>query len=337
MKSYFSRILLVNGRIVPSPRARLLLGAAVAGSAVIAFAALGTLSPHAALNAQPANSAAHVHTIPRSLAAPPRSGENEPPTERFSGRVGANLTNSLLAAGVPELQGRQYVAVLGHAIQLAGGLSVDDKFDLIIERKPGGGFGQLLYVGLDRVARSDVELMKWTDGRNIIWVNADGIGGEDASSIGLPVQGRMTSGFGNRFHPILGYERFHAGVDLAATAGTPIHAAADGRVLQAGWHGGYGEEVELSHSGGLETRYGHMSRIAASIGEVVRKGQVIGWVGSTGLATGPHVHFEVLKNGHPVNPLSVKMDSGPGHLEGEKLHQFDDVLRKILLGSAKAG
>ena len=337
VESYSSRNFLVNGMAVRPPRFRLVLGAAVAGAALIAIAAIGTLSPHAALNAHPANPKAQPRPIHTAPTATPEAQESEPATERFSGRVGANLTSSLLAAGVPQLQGRQYVAVLGRAVQLAGGLSVDDKFDLIVERKPGGGFGQLLYVGLDRVARSDVELMKWTDGRNIIWVNADGVGGEDASSIGLPLHGRMTSGFGSRFHPILGYERFHAEVDLAATAGTPIHAAADGRVLQAGWHGGYGEEVELSHAGGLQTRYGHMSRIAASIGEVVRKGQVIGWVGSTGLATGPHVHFEVMKNGRPVNPLNVKMDNGPGHLEGEKLHQFDDTLRGLLLGSAKAG
>ena len=334
MQSYISRSFRANGKIMSSPRIRLLLGAALAATAVIAVGAISTLPPHGALDAHPANPLLSARPVHASIAARAQASGREPATERFTGRVGANLTSSLLAAGVPELQGRQYVAVLGRAIELAGGLSVDDKFDLIIERKPDGGFGQLLYVGLDRVARSDVELMKWTDGRNVIWVNADGVGGEDTSSMGLPLHGRMTSGFGNRFHPILGYERFHAGVDLAATAGTPIHAAADGRVLRAGWHGGYGQEVELSHAGGLETRYGHMSRIAANIGEVVRKGQVIGWVGATGLATGPHVHFEVMKNGRPVNPLNVKMDSGPGHLEGEKLHQFDDALRGLLLGSA---
>ena len=321
-----------SGGFLPSAHARI-VAVAIAGTALIAFAAATALPSHPRLAARSAPPK-QIQPTARPAAKPAQA---EAPTERFTGKVGQNLTDSLRAAGVPEAQGRQYVAVLARAITLAGGLSVDDKFDLILLRDPGGKLGQLVYVGLDRVARSDVELMKWTDGRNIIWVNADGVGGEDQSRMGLPLKGRMTSGFGNRFHPILGYERFHAGVDLAAASGTPIHAAADGRVLQAGWHGGYGQEVEIAHTGGLETRYGHMSRIAASIGEVVRKGQVIGWVGSTGLSTGPHVHFEVMKNGRPVNPMSVKMDSGAGHLEGEKLHQFDDTLRGLLIESGGNG
>ena len=336
MQSNDSRGLAIRGGRLPTVYARLALGAAIAGTAIFTALATTAFSPHAELDARPAKARSTLARRP-SVAAPALAAKAERITQRFTGPVGTNLTNSLRAAGVPDLQGRQYVAVLGRAIQLAGGLSVDDRFDLIVQREPGGHFGQLLYVGLARVARSDVELMKWTDGRNIIWVNGDGVGGEDTSRMGMPLHGRMTSAFGNRFHPILGYERFHAGVDLAAATGTPIHAAADGRVLQAGWHGGYGNEVELSHGGGLETRYGHMSRVAANIGEVVRKGQIIGWVGSTGLATGPHVHFEVMKNGRPINPLGVKMDSGPGHLEGEKLHEFDDALRSLLMASGQAG
>jgi murein DD-endopeptidase MepM/ murein hydrolase activator NlpD len=251
--------------------------------------------------------------------------------QRFTGRVGGDLSKSLLAAGVPERQGREYVAVLGRAIPLANGLSVDDRFDLVIERTDDGKLGRLLYAGLDRIARADVELLKWTDGKNIIWVNGDGVGGERNTAMRLPVNGRVTSGFGNRFHPILGYERFHAGVDLKATYGTPIVAAADGRVVDAGWHGGYGQLVSIAHAGGIETMYGHMSRIAARSGETVRQGQVIGYVGSTGLSTGPHLHFEVLKNGRPVNPLSVKLGAVPAQLQGEKLHAFQNELRSVLL------
>ena len=160
--------------------------------------------------------------------------------------------------------------------------------------------------------------MKWTDGKHIIWVNADGVGGETQGAFARPVAGRVTSPFGERFHPILGYERMHKGVDLAAAYGSPIVAAADGRVVSAGWHGGYGQQVAIAHDGGMQTTYGHMSRIAAYAGEAVRRGQVIGYVGSTGLSTGPHLHFEVTRNGRPMNPLSARLANGPATLQGEK-------------------
>ena len=335
MQSKFGRGLALSGGRLPTAPVCLALGSIAIVSVIIGLGAASALSPNSLGSAPLAVQRTKVtHAI---TAKPAPSPPSNSPTRRFTGRVGENLTDSMRAAGVPDLQGRQYVWVLSRAIQLSGGLSVDDRFDLILQRDAEGKLGQLLYVGLARVGRSDVELMKWTDGRNIIWVNGDGVGGEDSSGFSLPVHGRMTSGFGNRFHPILGYERFHAGVDLAAAAGTPILAAADGRVREAGWRGGYGQEVEITHGSGIETRYGHMSRIAASIGQVVHKGQIIGWVGSTGLSTGPHVHFEVTKDGRPINPLSAKMNDGPGHLEGEKLHQFDDALRGLLLGSGERG
>ncbi len=195
---------------------------------------------------------------------------------------------------------------------MPAGLTVDDRFDLVIERTERGKLARLLYAGLDRVGRADVELLKWTDGKQVIWVNADGVGGENSQGMRLPVSGRVTSGFGQRFHPILGYERFHAGVDLAATFGSPIAAAADGRVVSAGWHGGYGRLVAVMHGGGIETLYGHMSRIAAQPGELVRQGQVIGYVGSSGLSTGPHLHYEVLEERPPGEPAVGQAGRRPG-------------------------
>jgi len=258
--------------------------------------------------------------------APADDGER-----RFTGRVDDDLTHSLIRAGVPERQGREYVWLLGKAINLADGLSVDDKFDLIILKGEDGKPDQLVYAGLDRVARADVELLKWTDGKQVVWLNADGVGGESSATMRLPVAGRVTSGFGERFHPILGYVRMHKGVDLAASYGAPIAAAGPGRVISAGWAGGYGREVVIAHGDGIQTRYGHMSQLAAYPGEMVRQGQVIGYVGSSGLSTGPHVHYEVLKDGRPINPMSVKLSGGPGQLEGEKLHQFRDALRSLLV------
>jgi murein DD-endopeptidase MepM/ murein hydrolase activator NlpD len=324
-----------------SKRARSFVLAGGIGSAIIAITAATALPSHRPASARQV--AGHAQPILRTALSAPVARNQMPPAReediaarRFSGRVGNDLTRSLLAAGVPDAQGRQYVAVLGRAIPLANGLSVDDKFDLVVERLSDGRLGQLLYVGLDRVARADVELMKWTDGKRMIWVNADGVGGEGSSALGRPVNGRMTSPFGERFHPILGYMRFHKGVDLAAAAGTPIVAAADGRVLSAGWAGGYGRAVTIAHAGGIETRYGHMSRLAAYAGELVHRGEVIGYVGSSGLSTGPHLHFEVTRYGQAVNPMTAKLIAGPGHLEGEKLHAFQSELRGLLLGSSNA-
>lgn len=119
---------------------------------------------------------------------------------------------------------------------------------------------------------------------------------------GMPVSARyMTSAFGGRYHPLLGGYRQHSGVDLAASFGSPIYATSDGVVSQAGWRGGYGLAVALNH-GSSETRYAHMSRVAVAPGQAVKRGDVIGYVGSTGQSTGPHLHYEVRQNGVAVDP-----------------------------------
>lgn len=112
----------------------------------------------------------------------------------------------------------------------------------------------------------------------------------------------LTSGYGDRIHPVLGRRRFHQGVDLAASIGTPILAASGGVVISAGWAGGYGIQVLLDHGGGYQSRYAHLSRLFVETGQVVGSGDHIGLVGATGLVTGPHLHFEIRRNGYPVNP-----------------------------------
>jgi len=139
-----------------------------------------------------------------------------------------------------------------------------------------------------------------------------------------PVDGaRVTSSFGMRRHPVLGYTRAHQGIDFGAGTGTPILAAGDGVVLEAKRWAGYGNWLRIRHSAGWDTGYGHISRYAAGIrpGVRVRQGQVVAYVGSTGLATGPHLHYEILVNNVQVNPLKVKMAQGR-QLAGKLLDTF---------------
>jgi murein DD-endopeptidase MepM/ murein hydrolase activator NlpD len=145
---------------------------------------------------------------------------------------------------------------------------------------------------------------------------------------------RVTSGFtGARYHPILRRWRAHEGIDYAASTGTPVRAVAEGTVVRAGWAGGYGRMVELRHPDGVVTRYGHLSRIADGVrpGATVSQGDVVGGVGMTGLATGPHLHFELRVNGRATDPRRLPRDGGrpvaeddriPFLLQQQKLRQF---------------
>jgi murein DD-endopeptidase MepM/ murein hydrolase activator NlpD len=120
-----------------------------------------------------------------------------------------------------------------------------------------------------------------------------------------PADGPITSGFGYRRHPVLGTSRLHAGLDIGAGYGSEVYAAQSGVVILAGWNGGYGNCVMIEHPDGVVTLYGHMSELLVSEGESVGRGAVVGLVGSTGLSTGPHLHFETHIGGSPEDPLSL--------------------------------
>jgi murein DD-endopeptidase MepM/ murein hydrolase activator NlpD len=146
-----------------------------------------------------------------------------------------------------------------------------------------------------------------------------------------PVDGaRLSSGFGMRRHPILGYSRMHKGVDFAAPSGTPIYAAGAGRVVSAGRNGGYGNYIRLRHSGEYSTAYAHLSRFAKGIraGSRIQQGQVIGYVGTTGRSTGPHLHYEILRNDAQINPLSVRQPPNT-QLAGADLERFRAEVGRI--------
>ncbi|QFT76520.1 M23 family metallopeptidase [Erythrobacter sp. THAF29] len=120
---------------------------------------------------------------------------------------------------------------------------------------------------------------------------------------------RLTSGYGMRNHPVLRKRARHKGVDLAAPTGTPVYATADGIVGRADWFSSYGLYIAIDHGADLETRYAHMSKLAVAAGDTVKKGDVIGYVGSTGRSTGPHLHYEVRVDGVAVNPIPYMVET----------------------------
>jgi murein DD-endopeptidase MepM/ murein hydrolase activator NlpD len=263
----------------------------------------------------PAQAAEAIEFAPKRAFVPPIQAQPAPQSEpvtggpiRIRGLAGDGLYWSLRAAGATPDVAAEYLAALATQIDV-GEVGPADSFDLVL-----GSGHQLLYAGLDRVGQSALELVKWNANGRSEWIdaaNADRRAPAESSGFIMPAQGPVTSYFGYRYHPILHFTRFHAGIDIGAGWGSPIVAAADGQVAAAGWAGGYGREVQIAHGGGIMSLYGHMSEIVAQPGSFVHAGQVIGYVGSSGLSTGPHVHFEVRENGTPVNPLSVRITGAP--------------------------
>jgi murein DD-endopeptidase MepM/ murein hydrolase activator NlpD len=242
---------------------------------------------------------------------------------RIQGVVGDSIYRSARAAGAPPSAVQAFLRVIAQQVDL-GSIAAGDRYDIVTDyhRAETGDVevGELLYAGLKRARGKSVDMLKWTKDGRTEWFEASGVG-ERRGVLTSPVAGRMSSTFGMRRHPILGYTRMHAGVDFAARYGSPIYAVTDGVISYAGRHGGHGNYVRIEHGSGLATGYAHMSRIAAAPGQRVRRGQVIGYVGSTGLSTGPHLHYELYRNGQVVNPLSVKFTT-TAQLAGSELVAF---------------
>jgi murein DD-endopeptidase MepM/ murein hydrolase activator NlpD len=171
--------------------------------------------------------------------------------------------------------------------------------------------------------------MRWVEDGKAQWFDQSGTG-ERRTGMHVPVDStRVTSKFGMRRHPLLGYSRMHKGIDFGAPYGAPIMAATDGTVSFAGWHGGHGRYVMVKHNGNLTTAYAHMSRMLVRVGAHVSAGQVIGYVGSTGLSTGPHLHYEVYRNGQAINPRSLRFASVL-QLAGSELTRFKAKFADLL-------
>ena len=236
----------------------------------------------------------------------------------LTGAVGDSLYRAARAAGATPDTVQAYLQAVDQYLPFEA-IQPGDRFELVVAHKrtldarwadgPGaaGQDGDLLYAGIIRDGKPLLQAMRWGNDGN--FYTADALAseaGQGSSLLAAPVAGNITSWFGMRRHPILGYTRMHSGVDFGAAYGSPIYAVSDGVVNYAGWHGGHGNYVRLAHGGGIDTGYGHMSRIAVGVGTRVARGQVIGYVGSTGLSTGPHLHYELFRAGQPVDPLSIR-------------------------------
>ncbi|TCZ53360.1 peptidoglycan DD-metalloendopeptidase family protein [Roseicella aquatilis] len=228
------------------------------------------------------------------------------------GSIRENLLDDLRGAGLPESLARELVQGLAHELDFQRELRPGDSFEILFERfrAPGGGLlrdGRLLHAGFSLGGRN-LSLWRHDTAAGPDWFDDTGSSLRRAF-LRTPLDGaRVTSGFGMRSHPVLGFTRMHQGIDFAAPRGTPVLAAADGEVVQIGWAGGYGRTVTLQHGEARTTRYAHLSTFAPGLrpGDRVRQGEVIGRVGRTGVATGNHLHYEIAEAGQPLDPARVR-------------------------------
>lgn len=229
------------------------------------------------------------------------------------GTIRSSLFAATDAAGVPDSITLQIAEILGSKMDFLRDLRQGDQFRVVYETRSHDG----RYAGAGRVLA--VEFVNGNKTYNAVWFNPDGKSGAYYDFEGTNLRGaflrtalkftRISSTFGMRMHPIHKTWTGHKGVDYAAPTGTPIHSTADGTVEFAGWQNGYGNVVIVKHHGQYSTLYGHQSKLAEGIrkGATVSQGQLLGYVGSTGWATGPHLHYEFRVDNRPVDPLSVDL------------------------------
>ena len=248
---------------------------------------------------------------------------------RIAAPVDTSLYSSALALGATDREVAALADAFSYDVDFQRDVRPGDDFELVFERfydDEGNTVrtGDLLFVSLEssRGSREFYQFMAPGDSRPD-WYDADGKSAR-RFLMKTPINGaRLSSGFGMRRHPILGYSRMHRGTDFAAPTGTPILAAGDGVVERAGPFSSFGNYVRIRHANGYETAYAHMSRFARGMreGARVRQGQIIGYVGTTGRSTGPHLHYEVLRRGQQVNPMSLRVANGR-NLTGRALELF---------------
>ena len=249
-----------------------------------------------------------------------------------AGEIHGSLHQSAVALGADSSVVARVVQLFAHRLDFSRDIRAGDPFTMVFERSVTESgvtvaTGELLYAELKGVrfyryqpaGASQAQYFD-EDGKNI-----------RGFLLQTPIDGaRISSNYGMRRHPIAGYRRMHQGIDFAAGYGTPVVAAADGVVVEARRWGGYGNWVRLRHSDGWETGYAHLSRFGSGIraGQRVQQGQIVAYVGSTGASTGPHLHYELWRNGQRVNPRGARVPQGT-ILTGRELAAFQAQRARI--------
>ena len=234
----------------------------------------------------------------------------------------------------------EFARIFGFEVDFQRDIRKGDEFEILFERftdDKGKSIktGKILYAFLN-VNNQKIKLYRFGKKNNIDYYDVDGKSISKAL-MKTPINGaRLSSPFGMRKHPILGFNKHHNGTDFAAPTGTPIMASGTGTVIKAGWCGAGGKCVRIRHNTSYTTGYGHMSKIATRSGRRVRQGQIIGYVGSTGQSTGPHLHYTVSYNGKFINSQKLKLPSGK-ILKGEerKLFEVERIKLDVKLAELK--
>lgn len=252
------------------------------------------------------------------------------------GRINSSLYQTAIDSGVPAGTLAELINAYSFDVDFQRDVHPGDHIDVMFEKmvtKEGRivGSGKIVYAELE-VGKRTLEIYSFTDSSGFSdYYNAKGESARKAL-LRTPISGaRITSTYGMRHHPVLGYSKMHKGVDFGAARGTPIYAAGDGVVKRASRYGGYGNYLKIQHEGQYATAYAHIHKFAKSVkaGARVKQGQIVAYVGTTGRSTGPHLHYEVLKNGKQVNPSGVKFKTGKT-LKGTELANFKKAKEKIL-------
>ena len=257
--------------------------------------------------------------------------------------ITSSLYNSAINLGIKPNVILEFARLYGFQVDFQRDIWKNDSFQIIYEEFVNENdtivdTGEIIFANLN-LQDSDLQLYKYEYEKNKVDYFDENGKSIKKTLMKTPINGaRLSSSFGKRKHPILGYTKMHLGTDFAAPKGTPIMASGDGKVLKAGWCGGGGNCVKIKHNSTYQTVYAHMSKFGRGIkrGARVKQGQIIGYVGSTGLSTGPHLHYEVIENGKKINSQKLKLPSGK-ILKGEERKKFEvdkikiDVLKSNLI------